>query len=252
MDIPALPLNVKNTAPTVKSGIQCPQCDKTVISSTHLKTHIKWVHDLVKDTHMCDYCCKTFSKPGDLRNHQRGHSTEKNFPCHACGKSFKTKYYLVVHTRLHTGEKPFSCDQCGKATSDPSSFKAHMKQHEDGREGFPCSQCGKVLKYEMTLKRHIASHIRRAEEQEKAIFSNEFKVVALKKVAEIGAKETSKLMKVPYSSLRNWISICKGGFLCVDCNVVFPFKASLEQHLRRNKHTLEGKTKGKSGQPVRQ
>ena len=77
--------------------------------------------------------------------------------------------------------------------------------------------------------------------KEKVVFSNELKVEALKKVLEIGPKNTSSLMKIPYSSLRNWINICRGGHHCVECNIVFPYKASLEKHMTRNMHTLKGK-----------
>ena len=222
-----------------KSGSQCPHCDKTVQSSNHLKTHIKWIHELAKDSHICDICSKTFAKTGHLRQHQRGHIKEKNFPCHVCGKGFKTKYYLIIHTRIHTGEKPFSCEQCGKTCGDPSSFKSHTKQHADDRKTFPCDKCGKVLKYKITLKHHMIAHTKTGG-KEKVVFSNELKVEALKKVLEIGPKNTSALMKIPYSSLRNWINICRGGHHCQECNIVFPYKASLEKHMTRNMHTSEG------------
>ena len=235
-------MDINNSSFTDKQiGLQCPQCDKIVQSSNHLKTHIKWIHELVRDSHICDICCKTFSKPGDLRKHQRGHSKEMNFPCHVCGKSFKTKYYLIIHTRIHTGEKPFSCEQCGKSCADPSSFKSHMKHHDESRKSFPCNQCGKVLRYKKTLKDHMSSHQEIAG-KERVIFSNEFKIEALKKVLEIGPKNTASLMKIPYSSLRNWINICKGGHACEECNIVFPYKASLEKHMSRDIHTLEGKS----------
>ena len=62
-------------------------------------------------------------------------------------------------------------------------------------------------------------------------FSDKFKVEALEKVKEIGVINTSELMRVPYSTLRNWINLRKGGHLCMECKKVFPYRASLRKHM---------------------
>ena len=222
-----------------KEVFQCPQCDKVVQSSYNLKTHTKWIHDLVRDRHMCDICCKTFAIPKDLNNHQKVHTGEKNFPCHICGKSYKTKDYLIRHTRIHTGERPFSCDQCGKSFSDPSSFKVHRKRHTDGDSGFPCTICGTVLMYEKSLKLHMSIVHQGSEAAEKVLFTNEFKVDALKKVKEIGLVKTSHLLRLPYSTLRNWIKLCQGGHKCKECNKIFPYGASLKKHIVKKHSSKE-------------
>ena len=230
MELTAVKTEMDDSATNAKKGaFQCPQCDKIVQSSSNLKKHIKWKHDLVRDRHMCDICCKTFAIPKDLKNHQRVHTGEKNFPCHICGKSYQTKDYLIRHTRIHTGEKPFSCDQCGKSFSDPSSFKVHSKQHTDVERSFPCTICGTVLTYEKSLKLHM-NNVHRGWEAA-VLFSNEFKVEALAKVKEIGLSSTSELMRVPYSTLRNWVNLGKGGHRCMECKKVFPYGASLKKHM---------------------
>ena len=242
MEPTAVKTEMDDSATNAKKGaFQCPQCDKIVQSSPNLKKHIKWKHDLVRDRHMCDICCKTFAIPKDLKNHQRVHTGEKNFPCHICGKSYQTKDYLIRHTRIHTGEKPFSCDQCGKSFSDPSSFKVHSKQHTGVERSFPCSICGTVLTYEKSLKLHMKVHQRLEENGEgKKKFSNEVKVEALQKVKEIGLMKTSVLMKIQQSSLRNWVNLGKGGHQCGECQKVFPYKASLEKHmLKKHNKSLE-------------
>ena len=223
-------------SPTKKNKtVQCPQCDKTFTTRNYMRVHIKRVHDLVRD-HMCDVCCKTFVTNQDLNNHQIVHTGEKNFPCHICGKSYQTKDYLIIHTRIHTGEKPYFCEQCGKSFADPSSFKAHTKQHLNDNKVFPCDVCGKVLKREKTLKLHMTIHSG-GEEQQSRTFSNEFKVEALKKVKEIGAKKTSDLLHIPYTTLRNWINVCKGEHQCMHCDKIYPFRASLEKHIAQ-KHNV--------------
>ena len=148
MEPTAVKTEMDDSATNAKKGaVQCPKCDKIVTSSSNLKNHMKWIHDLVRDRHMCDMCCKTFSISKDLKNHQMVHTGEKNFPCHICGKRYQTKYYLICHTRIHTGEKPFSCEECGKSFSDRSSFNDHSKRHRS--KGFP---------YRASLTKHLVKN----------------------------------------------------------------------------------------------
>jgi len=165
------------------------------------------------------------------------HTGEKQFPCHICGKSYQYKHHLIIHTRVHTGEKPYCCEQCGKSFSDPSSYAVHKRQHTE--ENFPCDTCGKVLKRVKNLKLHMAVHKGEAKQVNgKLIFSNESKVKALKKVKELGVKKTSTLMNIPYTTLRNWVNVCKGEHVCTACDKVFPFKIGLEKHMAK-KHSNE-------------
>ena len=157
--------------------------------------------------------------------------SENNFPCHICGKSYKTKHYLIRHTRIHTGEKPFSCEKCGKSFADPSAFKGHTKLHGD--RSFPCSICDKVLVSEKILKLHVKVHPQIDSSGVKVLFSNEFKVEALKKVKEIGSMKTSDLMRIPYTTLQNWINICKGEHQCKECKKGFPYRVSLMKHMAK-------------------
>jgi len=165
-------------------------------------------------------------------------SGDKHFLCNICGKSYQTKDYLIIHTRIHTGEKPYFCDLCGKSFSDPSSFKQHEKQHSDTDTKIPCEICGKIFKREKNLKLHMLVHSENGFENAsgingtggKMMFSNKFKLDALKKVKEIGQRETSKLMKIPYTTLRNWVNVCKKEHNCQFCGRSFPFKATLERH----------------------
>lgn len=52
--------------------------------------------------YICQYCCKTFSRPSSLQ----------------------------VHIYSHTGEKPFECTECGKPFSVQSNMKRHLKTHK--------------------------------------------------------------------------------------------------------------------------
>ncbi|NWH52161.1 ZN418 protein, partial [Fregata magnificens] len=55
-------------------------------------------------THTCGQCGKTFTKKGNLANHQRAHAEGRGYRCGACGKGFTKRGELTKHERTHTGE----------------------------------------------------------------------------------------------------------------------------------------------------
>ena len=186
------------------------------LASLFLQNHTEKMEPIAVKTHTIDKTVDTGAK---------------NFPCHICGKSYKTKFYLIRHTRIHTGEKPFSCEKCGKSFADPSAFKGHTKLHTN--RNFPCNMCDKVLVSEKILKLHIKVHPGTDSSGMKVLFSNEFKVEALRKVKEIGSIKTSDLMRIPYTTLMNWINICRGEHQCKECKKGFPYSASLRKHMAK-------------------
>ena len=54
--------------------------------------------------HKCSSCPKSFSTPGDLRNHTHKHTENWPFRCPICNKGFSKQMCLNNHVFLHTGE----------------------------------------------------------------------------------------------------------------------------------------------------
>ncbi|EPB87297.1 hypothetical protein HMPREF1544_05918 [Mucor circinelloides 1006PhL] len=75
----------------------------------------------------CTTCFKTFSRPYNLKSHQRTHTKERPFQClHPdCGWTFARPHDLKRHELLHSGIKPFAC-VCGKRFARSDAYKRHQ------------------------------------------------------------------------------------------------------------------------------
>ena len=71
-------------------------------------------NDLGKKTHFCSVCGKGFKHKGNLPQHMKIHTNQRDHVCTVCGKSFIQKNGLVVHMRGHNDEKIYHCRKCGK------------------------------------------------------------------------------------------------------------------------------------------
>uniref|UniRef100_A0A8C0B1P6 C2H2-type domain-containing protein n=1 Tax=Buteo japonicus TaxID=224669 RepID=A0A8C0B1P6_9AVES len=107
-------------------------------------------------THAFGQCGKTFTKKGNLANHQRAHAEGEGHRCGACGKGFAKRGELTKHERTQTGEKPYGCGQCGKRFAQPTQLVTHQHIHT-GERPYPCGDCGKRFddKSRVTVHRRI-------------------------------------------------------------------------------------------------
>lgn len=76
----------------------------------------------------CTICFKMFTRPYNLRSHQKTHTKERPFKCvHPdCGWTFARPHDLKRHELLHSGIKPYVCS-CGKNFSRNDAFKRHKQ-----------------------------------------------------------------------------------------------------------------------------
>ena len=187
-----------------------------------------------RDSVICEYCCKQFSTPGNLRNHVNSVHSDVRFSCPHCDKIFKTRYGVKIHLRSHTGERPYVCSHCGKTFADDSSRIQHEKYTHTGAVVI-CNECGKTFKHPRNLKFHMVLHNQGTEYDgtKKMHYSNELKVEALKLVSQIGTAETSRRLNVPYGAIRNWMAACKEKYPCEVCGKGFHSLQRLRDHENR-------------------
>ena len=136
---------------------KCEQCGKAFKAQGGLKSHIKIVHDGIRDDFTCDQCGKTFSSLSNVSTHIQLVHTEgsKKFPCEQCGLKCFTKAALKNHVRaVHEKIRDFICPECGKGSATASALKNHIACVHRGERNFECDVCHTKLVSEYSLKKH--------------------------------------------------------------------------------------------------
>lgn len=112
--------------------VQCGICGLLV---RHIVSHVKAVHEKIKDF-KCPFCDKQFHKSSGVTRHVRCvHEKKKVFECPICNKMFGDSSYLFKHIRCH-GDKM------------KSTFRSEVKTNNIGKNY--CFVCRKDAVGDMT------------------------------------------------------------------------------------------------------
>lgn len=100
----------KNTGKIYKTCLQCcdrfscSECESKFASNCSLQTHIKRIHDKIKD-HQCCKCKYKCSTKGDLEKHiKQVHDQIKDYECILCEYKCSTNVSLQSHIKICKGE----------------------------------------------------------------------------------------------------------------------------------------------------
>ncbi|XP_070203725.1 gastrula zinc finger protein XlCGF46.1-like [Littorina saxatilis] len=109
--------------------LMCGICGNVYWTHFALTDHIDRKH--TSNKFVCPVCNKLCCAKRVLNAHMKTHSKDKQavFPCSHCKLKFTKPYNLKVHQRIHSGEKPYKCNVCEAAYAQKNSLNVHMRKH---------------------------------------------------------------------------------------------------------------------------
>ena len=106
----------------------CPQCDYKTGNVSHLKTHVRTVHEQRRD-HACPQCDAAFGRASNLTVHVRTmHEQRRDHACPQCDAAFGQAVHLRRHVRtVHEQRKDHACPHCAAAFGQAGHRDKHAK-----------------------------------------------------------------------------------------------------------------------------
>ena len=139
----------------INSNYICYYCDISFQNENNLTEH-------GLEKHVCDICCKKFKQTSHLRRHIKDvHEKIKDFMCDYCSKRFKNNAAVKRHQEdVHTQNKKWLCDQCNKRFSSKQTLQNHNRQFHKSGTMYICGICNKSYQSMSHLNRHTkAAHL---------------------------------------------------------------------------------------------
>ena len=134
---------------------------KEIYKSSHVRTHIREVHNGARNHHCteCNYKAKTELR---LREHVKAVHDEQaeklQLQCPHCEHKAKADSSLRYHvSRIHYKVRPYKCTQCDFGGRSNQDLDHHMKRKHPtvNDEKYECSACDYVALIRKTLHQHV-------------------------------------------------------------------------------------------------
>ncbi|KAM9427753.1 zinc finger protein 521-like isoform 3-T3 [Salvelinus alpinus] len=122
--------------------------------------------DMIKGTHKCNVCQRTFFSEAGLREHMQTHlGPVKHYMCPICGERFPSLLTLTEHKVTHSKSLDTgSCRICKMPLQSEEDFMEHCQMHPDLRNsltGFRCVVCMQTVTSTLELKIHGTFHMQK-------------------------------------------------------------------------------------------
>ena len=138
---------------------KCEQCPYAAAFSSHIKQHIKTVHEKIRN-YVCGECDYIASKKSGLKEHIEGvHENKRNHICGECGYAASLKSTLKTHIEgVHKKIRNHVCEDCGYAALRNATLKMHQETvHNIGDKKLKCDLCT----YETHALKNFRRHVRK-------------------------------------------------------------------------------------------
>ncbi|XP_051879564.1 zinc finger protein 521 isoform X3 [Pristis pectinata] len=127
---------------------------------------VKQKAELIKGSHKCNVCSRTFFSESGLREHTQTHlGPVKHYMCPICGERFPSLLTLTEHKVTHSKSLDTgTCRICKMPLQSEEEFLEHCQMHPDLRNsltGFRCVVCMQTVTSTLELKIHGTFHMQK-------------------------------------------------------------------------------------------
>lgn len=137
---------------SAEKKVPCPHCDMKFLRDTHMKSHIKSMHEA--KIFRCTDCDAALLTKRNLVRHMRKHKDDKTIKCAYCPRTFSYESTMKQHMMEHRNNKLIECHICFFSFEGLEAYRLHMETTHSSGELFQCSYCPKMFLKNDVLRRH--------------------------------------------------------------------------------------------------